>query len=62
MPKIWCNTALCWQYARHTPQMVVVAGEGVDCLDLNKRREVQNEKETFNLCEYKMRNDIKLCI
>ena len=35
---------------------------GVDCLDLNERREVQNEKETFNLCEYKIRNAIKLRI
>jgi len=34
---------------------------GVDCLDLNERREVQNEKETFHLCEYKIRNAIKLC-
>jgi len=59
MPKIWCDTALCLQYARHTPQNW---WWGVGCLDLNKRREVQSEKETFNLCEYKMRNDIKLCI
>jgi hypothetical protein len=36
-------------------------GGGGDFLDLNKRREVQNEKETFNLCEYKVRNDTKLC-
>jgi hypothetical protein len=37
-------------------------GGWVDCWDLNKRKEVQNEKETFNLCEYKMRNDTKLRI